>query len=70
MCLTCLYGPHFQHLGDFLYFHYSGSKNVTGLYVSYVHADHLYSPSSGQHRKCWQSQSVVHLRPQSSVVNQ
>jgi len=69
MCLTCPYGLNFQHLGDFLSFRYRGSNYVTSLYVSYVHDDHLCRLPSGQHRNCWQSQSAVHMRPQSSVVN-
>jgi len=36
MCLTCLYGLNFQHLGDFLCFHYRGSNDVTVLYLSYM----------------------------------
>jgi len=36
MCLMCLYGLNFQHMGDFLCFHYRGSNDVTGLNVSYT----------------------------------
>jgi hypothetical protein len=55
----CLYGLKFQHLGDFLCFHYRVLNYATDLYVAYMQADHLCRPSFGIRQQLAQSGSCT-----------